>query len=178
MASVDYQRYMKSKEWKAKREWALERAGSRCQLCNSTAQPNVHHRTYKNLGHEKPGDLIVLCADCHERFHKRLPEVPLPPVRRVVSADEALVQMLVQNRWLLPIVSMRVDSRHIRDRAAYEIYEALGRNPDADESSVGLEACALFNRSRRAPPFKNPEAILDRVLSVYDRRAEEQTANG
>jgi hypothetical protein len=72
MGAVDYQVYLKSKEWRAKREWALERAGNRCQLCNSGANLHVHHRTYENLGHEHPGDVIVLCGGCHGAFHEKV----------------------------------------------------------------------------------------------------------
>lgn len=30
----------------------------------------AHHRTYENRGQEQPGDLTVLCRDCHSTFHK------------------------------------------------------------------------------------------------------------
>lgn len=73
-----YDAYLRSPEWKEKRADALARALRRCQLCNAKAKKgaplDVHHRTYERLGHEEPADLIVLCRDCHGRFHDKLPK--------------------------------------------------------------------------------------------------------
>ncbi len=66
---MDYQKYLQSDEWKEKRDAALEYAHYRCQLCNSGKCLNVHHNTYENLPKEVPRDLIVLCEDCHKRYH-------------------------------------------------------------------------------------------------------------
>ena len=64
--------YLKTERWKRRARAARERAGNRCQLCNSAAQPlEVHHRTYERLGWELPGDLTALCARCHGRHHGR-----------------------------------------------------------------------------------------------------------
>lgn len=68
---MDYKAYIRSPEWRAKRQWALERAGHRCQLCNRSKDLEVHHRTYERLGAELPGDLIVLDHECHSVFHEQ-----------------------------------------------------------------------------------------------------------
>lgn len=73
---MDYQTYLSSREWRSRREWALERANRRCQVCNGPDELEVHHRTYANLGAELPADLTVLCAGCHRLFHGTLPEPP------------------------------------------------------------------------------------------------------
>ena len=65
----EYQEYLKSDHWKEIRLKALDRAGNRCQLCSSTDNLNVHHNTYKNRGNEDLKDLVVLCRNCHEKFH-------------------------------------------------------------------------------------------------------------
>jgi hypothetical protein len=75
---VEYQEYLKTPEWRAKREWALERAGHRCQVCNCAGRLHVHHRTYENLGHELPTDLTVLCEACHGLYHGKV-HVSLAP---------------------------------------------------------------------------------------------------
>lgn len=67
---MKYADYIRSAAWRAKRQWALERAGHRCQVCNGTEKLEVHHRTYANLGAELPGDLIVLDERCHELYHR------------------------------------------------------------------------------------------------------------
>lgn len=56
-------------EWNRRRAAAIEAADSRCQVCYSPDDLHVHHRTYKRLGAELPGDLTVLCKTCHNLFH-------------------------------------------------------------------------------------------------------------
>ena len=89
---MTYDAYLQTPEWRSRREWALERAGHRCQVCNGDDALQVHHRSYENLGAELPGDLIVLCDDCHGLFHRmgRLHSIP-PAVREgIVQAIDAL----------------------------------------------------------------------------------------
>jgi 5-methylcytosine-specific restriction endonuclease McrA len=74
---VNYQDYISSPEWKAKAEKAKQRAGYRCQVCNSAEKLEAHHRTYENLGHENTGDITVLCHECHELFSKS-GKIPTP----------------------------------------------------------------------------------------------------
>ena len=64
-----YHDYLKSPEWKAKREQKLFEAGGKCQLCNEGGKLHVHHRTYERVFNELMSDLIVLCQSCHEKFH-------------------------------------------------------------------------------------------------------------
>jgi hypothetical protein len=61
----EYRAYLQSKEWKEKRRAAIERAGGRCQTCNKSNRLEVHHRTYERIFNEDPGDLTVLCCECH-----------------------------------------------------------------------------------------------------------------
>lgn len=66
-----YYEYMKSIAWAQKRYEALKRAGHKCQLCgDGYAILQVHHNSYKNMGNEPLEDLVVLCTDCHEMFHR------------------------------------------------------------------------------------------------------------
>lgn len=69
---TDYREYLASSEWRARADAAKRRAGFRCQVCNGRGPLDAHHRTYQRVGHEDPGDLTVLCHDCHELFHERL----------------------------------------------------------------------------------------------------------
>jgi hypothetical protein len=67
-----YSDYIKSEDWAKKSTEAKERACWRCQLCNKSKEEttlHTHHRTYENLYDELPEDLIVLCKDCHAKFH-------------------------------------------------------------------------------------------------------------
>jgi 5-methylcytosine-specific restriction endonuclease McrA len=80
-----YDEYLVSPEWRARRLAALERAGDRCQLCNRDGHLHVHHRTYDRVGHEDPGDLTVLCDECHAWFH-------VPRTTRLLEEGHALAQ--------------------------------------------------------------------------------------
>jgi len=77
---VNYHAYIQSSEWRTKASVAKEAAGWRCQVCNrpsSEVTLDAHHRTYERLGHELPGDITVLCRNCHELYetNKRLRKV-------------------------------------------------------------------------------------------------------
>lgn len=75
--SAEYRAHLRSPEWARIRRAALERAEYRCAFCGLTRDRlrlkgrhlEVHHNTYRNLGHEQPADLTVLCAGgrgaCH-----------------------------------------------------------------------------------------------------------------
>jgi hypothetical protein len=65
-----YPVYLSSDHWQTVRSFVLARARHRCQVCNSTDQLNVHHRTYARRGAELPEDMIVLCRSCHALFHQ------------------------------------------------------------------------------------------------------------
>jgi 5-methylcytosine-specific restriction endonuclease McrA len=61
--------YLRSPEWKARRNEALLRAGGRCMDCGSSKNLYVHHLTYKRHGNELARDLRVLCRRCHRKRH-------------------------------------------------------------------------------------------------------------
>lgn len=74
--SEKYRAHIASPEWDAIRKAALKRSGYSCALCGRGIAElrrkglhlEVHHKHYRNLGHEQPEDLTVLCAGrggCH-----------------------------------------------------------------------------------------------------------------
>jgi hypothetical protein len=71
---MPYAEYLKTPHWQEVRESALKAADYRCQVCYSPDRLHVHHRTYDRRGRELLSDLTVLCADCHGRFHDKLPK--------------------------------------------------------------------------------------------------------
>lgn len=77
LEAFNYADYLKSEAWNVRRQWKLDSAGHRCQVCNSSDKLQVHHRTYDRIGQEKEFDLVVLCDNCHEIYHKVM--VPPPP---------------------------------------------------------------------------------------------------
>jgi len=77
LRSLSYPEYLQTDHWQNLRKRALGRAHYRCQLCNTNGtQLDVHHRTYERLGHERLGDLTVLCTDCHAKYHGRSAAAP------------------------------------------------------------------------------------------------------
>jgi hypothetical protein len=74
--SPQYSEYLKSDEWKQITKAKREEAGNKCQLCNNgNFTLHVHHRTYDNIFHESLSDLIVLCENCHAKFHDMAKEI-------------------------------------------------------------------------------------------------------
>lgn len=78
---VDYKKYMRSKEWKAKRQEKLEVCDHKCECeggCYRKAT-QVHHLHYDTLGEESMEDLQALCPKCHMQksdvrgFYGRVP---------------------------------------------------------------------------------------------------------
>jgi hypothetical protein len=65
----DYNEYLNSENWAARRRERLELDQYRCRKCDGTLRLRVHHRTYRNLGAEPMDDLVTLCEDCHQAIH-------------------------------------------------------------------------------------------------------------
>jgi len=72
LKQMPYQQYLQTEHWQSTRKQMLKRARFSCQLCSAKGELHVHHRTYANRGNEQYGDLIVLCANCHAKFHDKL----------------------------------------------------------------------------------------------------------
>ena len=74
---MPYDEYVKQPEWRRRVEEKLVEAMYRCQVCNVFEREaprrvwlEVHHRTYVRRGDELWCDLVVLCNDCHDVFHR------------------------------------------------------------------------------------------------------------
>ena len=65
---ADYQAYLRSDAWKARRAKAFAAAKGTCLACGRRAEC-VHHRSYERLGQETDADLVALCWDCHQACH-------------------------------------------------------------------------------------------------------------
>ncbi len=74
---LTYSQFLQTPYWDAVSSYAKKRANFKCQLCNKGGKLNTHHKTYEHHGFEhclSTGfkDLIVLCTDCHNKFHEEL----------------------------------------------------------------------------------------------------------
>ena len=73
----EYESYLRSPEWKVRREGMLDIANNQCELCTSSELLTVHHCTYNSFGKEEPRDLVLLCWRCHIDVQGRPPYHPL-----------------------------------------------------------------------------------------------------
>jgi hypothetical protein len=74
LQSMPYPAFLQTKYWQVIRQYMLQKYGG-CQLCLGEEELHVHHRSYRFRGCEifHLEDLIVLCANCHAKFHDKLP---------------------------------------------------------------------------------------------------------
>ena len=64
-----YNAYLESPEWKARRAAVLERDRMLCQGCRKNRATQAHHLTYERQGKEMLFDLVAVCDECHEEIH-------------------------------------------------------------------------------------------------------------
>lgn len=74
---MDYKDFLNTPYWDGVRNYKLKRAKYCCELCGAKGILHVHHKTYECHGREHiksiaNKDLVVLCKDCHEKFHDKL----------------------------------------------------------------------------------------------------------
>lgn len=65
-----YRWYVRSKPWQKKRLQIIARQKGKCKRCGLSGRLEVHHLTYKRLGHERHYDLEALCPRCHKKYHR------------------------------------------------------------------------------------------------------------
>lgn len=90
MSRVNYHAYLMGQDWATLRERVRQRAGNGCECMIDGVrcwqrQEHVHHKTYKNLGHEPLEDLMAVCNDCHRRIHLRPPNETLSQISQRYS---------------------------------------------------------------------------------------------
>lgn len=66
----DYNKYISSNLWRARREKHFQMKGRICACCQSTKSIHAHHSSYENFATEKEiEDLVSLCKTCHFDLH-------------------------------------------------------------------------------------------------------------
>ena len=71
---MKYEDFLNTMYWRIIRGYKIRKAGRKCSLCGGTEDLRVHHARYDRHGLEhlydvSMHDLIVLCKDCHHKFH-------------------------------------------------------------------------------------------------------------
>jgi phage terminase large subunit GpA-like protein len=67
---VDYQEYITSEHWRARKTAYYLKHPKVCVGCGSRNDIHLHHHTYKNFTKERDEDLVPLCETCHKAVHK------------------------------------------------------------------------------------------------------------
>ena len=70
MTREEYREYLQTDGWRLRAYAAKWAAGFRCQVCDAAEPLDAHHRHYRTIGNEAPGDLIALCRICHELYEQ------------------------------------------------------------------------------------------------------------
>jgi hypothetical protein len=70
LATMPYDDYLETDEWRTRAERTKARFDNRCALCNRSGPLHAHHRTYERRGRELDGDLVALCPRCHYYAHE------------------------------------------------------------------------------------------------------------
>lgn len=65
----DYDAYLQTPAWKARRAKVLKRCGGICEGCGDRPATVVHHRTYEHVFDELLFELVGLCEPCHQKVH-------------------------------------------------------------------------------------------------------------
>lgn len=68
-----YRQYLRSPEWKRKRDAVFDREKGICQGCLNEPIEHVHHATYTHQYDELLFQLIGLCENCHRKVHFTVP---------------------------------------------------------------------------------------------------------
>ena len=67
----NYNDYLRTIHWTTLRLKKAKEQDNRCIRCDRYLKNGyqIHHITYKNIGHEGLSDLAFCCSECHEEIH-------------------------------------------------------------------------------------------------------------
>lgn len=97
-----YSSYLKSSEWKAKRQRLYRDRKGRCEDCGKKLKSkyHAHHSTYARAGNEDLGDLVLLCERCHQKRHPGK-KIARKKKLRIRKSSLALIAVFVVIAYLL-----------------------------------------------------------------------------
>ena len=94
------------------REYVLFRDGHKCQCCKGKSKVNklhVHHIESRKTGGDAPNNLITLCSECHEKYHRG--EIKLPKnVKRGTSLRDAAVMGIMRKSVFIKLKELLGDT--------------------------------------------------------------------
>jgi len=68
-----YSEYLKSPHWaELKNRYRKSKLPQDCFGCGQKNKLSYHHKTYKNLGHERTDQIVAVCDNCHKKIHSSI----------------------------------------------------------------------------------------------------------
>lgn len=83
---AEYNEYLKSGDWQARRLMVLKRDGYLCKACGQAPAVQAHHLTYKHGWDAPLFDLVAVCIPCHTHITALDREYRKRGYRREVAA--------------------------------------------------------------------------------------------
>jgi N6-L-threonylcarbamoyladenine synthase len=83
ISGADYQNGEQAGFWNV-REYILYRDNHTCQACKGKSKDSVlkvHHIVSRQVGGDRPGNLVTLCKTCHEKYHQGKLKLDFKPSR-------------------------------------------------------------------------------------------------
>lgn len=81
LSDAEYNRYLASPEWAAKRKLVLARSRGMCEGCGVARATDVHHLSYLHRYDEFLFELLAVCRSCHLKLHPERPGSDQEPER-------------------------------------------------------------------------------------------------
>lgn len=153
-----YADYLASPHWQERRKVAGDAADWKCACGKRATQ--IHHRSYRNVGQEKPNDLRAVCAGCHKEIHRRVDD----GMSLQRATDLVLAERIGPNVVRLP------------DAKRPEHY---GRKSKPGRGRKKKKRKVLVKPRDVAPPGKRIRALVDendRLHAIQARNRERQMA--
>lgn len=72
--ATGYEDYLKTAHWRQLRERIYQERNGICERCGRELDGvfEVHHKSYKSVGHEEDTSLMLVCPECHEEIHAEM----------------------------------------------------------------------------------------------------------
>lgn len=122
-----YDDYLDTRHWANKRRAYLRRY-PKCEVCGTTEDLRVHHKTYANLGQEPDRDLVTLCKQHHGLIHEY--DVPKEVGHKLLIAegeDKFKERPKKRKGEKRNVLKLRLDPELIRDKMGPELHEIIER---------------------------------------------------
>ncbi len=93
-----YKKYLLSPEWASVTNDLYLLRGRKCCRCGSDKNLNIHHLNYDNIFKEEPGDLEILCKDCHNTAHGIIKNKKGKYVKKKSTAKITLAMKVIRKK--------------------------------------------------------------------------------